>query len=144
MYSAVDLSKYIVTRCFEADEPISNLQLQKILYFIQREWLVRFDFPAFSEPIQAWRFGPVVPNVYYLYCGNGAMPIKQRFPEIAGMFRTDEHREIVNRIVDRNCQLDPWDLVAATHASGGAWDRTFNGGAGNKRTISWDDIRKFR
>lgn len=31
MYTAMDLSKYIVSKCIEDGEPISNLQLQKIL-----------------------------------------------------------------------------------------------------------------
>lgn len=38
-YSAVDLSKYIVYKCITEGQPISNLQLQKILYYIQRNFL---------------------------------------------------------------------------------------------------------
>ena len=33
------------------------------------------DEIAFSDNIEAWQFGPVVPNVYYHYVGFGAMPI---------------------------------------------------------------------
>ena len=39
MYSALELSKYIVTKCINDGKPISNLQLQKILYYIQRDFL---------------------------------------------------------------------------------------------------------
>ena len=39
MYKAIDLSKYIVSKCVRDNIPISNLQLQKILYYIQREFL---------------------------------------------------------------------------------------------------------
>ena len=63
MYSALELSKYIVTKCINDGEPISNLQLQKILYYIQRDFL-RQGEAAFSDTIEAWQFGPVVPNVY--------------------------------------------------------------------------------
>ena len=74
-YSAVELSKYIITKCARENKPISNLQLQKILYFIQKEYLQKKGVPAFNDPIEAWRFGPVVPESYYFFCGAGAMPI---------------------------------------------------------------------
>ena len=70
MYGALDLSKYIVAKCIEDGLPISNLQLQKILYYIQKDFLKR-DEMAFPDDIEAWQFGPVVPNVYYYYCGYG-------------------------------------------------------------------------
>ena len=47
-YSAVDLSKYIVYKCITDGRPISNMQLQKILYYIQREFL-KNDRIAFAE-----------------------------------------------------------------------------------------------
>ena len=72
--SAVDLSKYIVTKCAVDDCPISNLQLQKILYYIQKYFL-KHDSIAFYDDIEAWQFGPVVPSSYYRFCGFGAMPI---------------------------------------------------------------------
>ena len=75
MYSAMDIARYIVDKCTNDGCPISNLQLQKILYFIQRDYLKK-DSQAYSEEIQAWQFGPVVPDVYYRYCGFGAMPIE--------------------------------------------------------------------
>ena len=33
IYSALDLSKYIVSKCVRENCPVSNLQLQKILYY---------------------------------------------------------------------------------------------------------------
>ena len=48
MYNAIDLSKYIVSKCVTDGHPISNLQLQKILYYIQKDFLQR-DEVAFSD-----------------------------------------------------------------------------------------------
>ena len=39
MYKAMELSTYIVSKCIKEDCPISNLQLQKILYYIQKAFL---------------------------------------------------------------------------------------------------------
>ena len=52
MYSAIHLSKYIVSKCVSDGHPISNLQLQKMLYYIQKDYLSRDD-QAFSDDIEA-------------------------------------------------------------------------------------------
>lgn len=66
MYSALNIAKYIIDKCTRERYPVSNLQLQKILYYIQREFL-QLGTKAFSEEIEAWQFGPVVPAVYRQY-----------------------------------------------------------------------------
>ena len=35
LYSAMDIAKYIIDKCIDDEMPISNLQLQKILYYLQ-------------------------------------------------------------------------------------------------------------
>jgi uncharacterized phage-associated protein len=59
----------------EAD-PISNLRLQKLLYYAQGWSLALRHAPAFSERIEAWALGPVVPDVYHAlkHHGAGAIP----------------------------------------------------------------------
>lgn len=39
MYSALDIAKYIISKCNRENCPISNLQLQKILYNLQKAFL---------------------------------------------------------------------------------------------------------
>ena len=51
MYNAIELSKYIVSKCVHDKCPISNLQLQKILYYIQKDFLSRGDV-AFDTSLQ--------------------------------------------------------------------------------------------
>lgn len=36
MYSAMYVAQYIITKCTADLKPVSNLQLQKILYYIQK------------------------------------------------------------------------------------------------------------
>ena len=64
MYSVLDVAKYVIFYSNEKKYDISNLKLQKILYFIQAEFLVSENEPCFYEEIEAWNFGPVVPEVY--------------------------------------------------------------------------------
>lgn len=65
MYSAIDIARYIIWYCKSHGYTISNLKLQKILYFVQAEFLVSAGAPCFYEDIEAWDFGPVIPEVYH-------------------------------------------------------------------------------
>ena len=131
-YNAVDLAKYIVTKCTKEDCPISNLQLQKILYYIQREFL-KNDIPAFSNRIEAWQFGPVVPEVYYEFCEFGSMAIDDTYTISIDMDK--QHRKTIDKIVEDKRDLYPWDLVRDTHQKNGAWYKIYDNGNGNHKKI---------
>ena len=51
MYSALLVAKYIIRRCAERGKSISNLKLQKILYFVQAEFLVDLGTCCFPDTI---------------------------------------------------------------------------------------------
>lgn len=136
MYSALNIAKYIIDKCTREKYPISNLQLQKILYYIQREFLQQ-GIQAFPEEIEAWQFGPVVPEVYRQYCGFGALPIRMRY-----MISIEaDDVKIINLIVEKKRMLNPWDLVSDTHSSGKAWDLIYRNGLGDHQIIPQELIR---
>lgn len=67
-YNAIDIAKKIVCRTdVEHGDTISNLKLQKMLYFAQGFHLAAFGDALFAEDMIAWTYGPVVPEVYDVY-----------------------------------------------------------------------------
>lgn len=138
MYSALEVAKYVVSKCTEEKRPISNLQLQKILYYIQRTY-IKQGSRAFEDDIEAWQFGPVVPDVYYYFCGFGAMPITANYMDVQ---ISQYDKGTINPIVEEKRKLKPWDLVEDTHRPGGAWDSIYRGGLGNKQVIPVSAILK--
>ncbi|NMA30283.1 MAG: SocA family protein [Candidatus Methanofastidiosa archaeon] len=137
-HSALDIAKHIISKCTFDEMPISNLQLQKILYYIQRDFL-KNSAALFNDKFEAWQFGPVVPSVYYQYCGFGALPIRMQY-SITLDSLTPEELKSINDIIDKKRKKNPWELVEETHKPGGAWDRVYNSGLGNHQEISVDDI----
>lgn len=136
MYSALNIAKYIIDKCTNDKCPISNLQLQKILYYIQREFLQQ-GAKAFSEEIEAWQFGPVVPEVYKQYCGFGAIPIRMLYV----VDLDSDYVKIINPIVEKKRLLNPWDMVSDTHSKGKAWDLIYRGGMGDHQIIPQELIK---
>ena len=65
---AMDVAEYILWYCEnELNKPINNLRLQKTLYYVQGEYLRRYNKPLFDNDMEAWTYGVVVPYVYYSY-----------------------------------------------------------------------------
>lgn len=66
-YNALDIAKKILAKVnlyADREEFISNMKLQKLLYYQQGFHLALFGTPLFDEEIEAWLYGPVVPSVY--------------------------------------------------------------------------------
>lgn len=57
---------------------ITNLALQKLLYFAHSIYLIRSKKPLVSGYFEAWQYGPVHPAVYKAFKEAGSMPIKIR------------------------------------------------------------------
>ena len=66
-YPALIIAKWFIAWAEANDEELSNLKLQKLLYYAQGHHLAEQHRPLFNESIQAWSHGPVVPQVYYGY-----------------------------------------------------------------------------
>lgn len=131
MYKALDLANYIVDKCIKDDAPITNLQLQRILYFIQKDFL-KSGSQAFSDYIEAWEFGPVVPNVYFCFCGFGAMFIsisKGAVPNLTS------DKNIIDNIIEAKRSLTPWEAAKETHKATGAWSKVYDNGKGRQHII---------
>ena len=62
--NARDVANFFVSVFQKAGEPLTNLKLQKLLYYAQGWHLALKGFPLFEERIEAWPHGPVVPPVY--------------------------------------------------------------------------------
>lgn len=65
--TASELARYIIRHFQEAGDPITNLKLQKLLYYVQGWTLALLNRPAFADDMQSWVHGPVQPSVYGNY-----------------------------------------------------------------------------
>lgn len=113
MYDAMDVAKYIITHCKKIQRPISNLKLQKLLYFVQAQFWVGEDHPCFYNRIEAWDLGPVIPDVYHHFKVYGSNPIILWKEGTFGVCAHD--RQVINQIADRCNQYTASQLVDLTH-----------------------------
>lgn len=88
---------------------------------------------AFSDYIEAWGFGPVVPNVYFCFCGFGAMPILFISRDTVPNLSTDKN--IIDNIVENKRSLTPWEIAKETSKITGAWSKVYDNGKGRQHII---------
>lgn len=126
--SAIDIAKNIINiynarvdelvRNYDIfPEYITNLKLQKLLYFVQAMCLMIFGKKAFPEKILAWSYGPVINEVYQQYKQNHASEInsESNIKNISsGLYKIIE--EVINsygsieanKLIDFTHEEEPW------------------------------------
>ena len=116
LVDVIDLAKYVIWFYNDKDKPITQLKLQKILYYLQRAFLQDADKPLFGERIEAWEYGPVVPCVYYTFCRFGAsfLRAKEGYKSLLDKI-DDEIRDKINSILHEKENITARQLVQQTH-----------------------------
>ena len=75
-YNVIDIAKKLIKMADDdianGGDNITNLKLQKLLYYQQGYHLAAFDTPLFNEDVEAWIYGPVVPVAYDYFQQYGA------------------------------------------------------------------------
>lgn len=106
-----------------AGDLMTNLRLQKLLYFAQGWSLARYGRPLFNAPIVAWKYGPVVQEVYKRYNANSGNGI---FSD-AGISSDALTPEELSLLLDVSREYDRFStsqLVDLSHVPGGPWAET--------------------
>ena len=115
MLNCYDVANYFLSLTNEDEgDLISNLKLQKLMYYAQGLHLAVQDAPVFLERIEAWRHGPVVPDLYHAnkQIGSGALPK----PENLDFSIYDpETRDILDEVYSVFGQFSAWKLANMTH-----------------------------
>jgi uncharacterized phage-associated protein len=119
----------------DAGDSITNLKLQKLLYYAQGFHLAIYDKPLFWESIKKWAHGPVVPQAYHAYkeYGSQAIPVTQINPHDY----SEQETELLNEIYSVYGQFSATKLRSMTHQEPPWADAPDNG------EISHVSMKKF-
>ena len=105
--------------------PITQMKLQKMLYFGQGLNLVKNNEPLVQEMFQAWKYGPVIPSIYSTYKFYGSDPITDTYwigsqskleDEISKI--DNQSRNILDLTWESTKQISAIKLSNWTHAEG--------------------------
>lgn len=69
MINSLNMARYFIVKAYQdgIEAEMTNMKVQKLLYYAQSLYLALYDQPLFEEEIQDWRYGPVCPPAYQYY-----------------------------------------------------------------------------
>lgn len=126
MLTANDVAKYIVSLTNNnIEDEISNLKLQKLLYYLQGFHLAIKGEPIFEDEIEAWQYGPVVCDTYHTYkdYGHNAIILPKEDNDYENI--TLETKKFISRIYSYYSQFSAIKLMNMTHEET-PWDDCYN------------------
>lgn len=143
MRNALDIAHWLLAWADHIGAPISNLKMQKLLYYAQGHHLGSEGKPLFSDNLQAWAHGPVAPEVYHAFKTHGNEPIN---PDeyLGDGFSWDDYRDVEQHLMgvwDKYGHHEAWSLRERTHREA-PWKDAFSTGERNV-IISQDDLKAF-
>ncbi|WP_034246620.1 Panacea domain-containing protein, partial [Lachnospira multipara] len=118
----IDLAKY------DENETITNMRINKLLYFSQAWHMVRHNTPLFDEDFEAWDYGPVVPCIYQKYKDNGKNNICTISKDYSSDIFTDDEMDTLLDVAKYYKQFSTPNLVEKTHMKGTPWDLAYQKG----------------
>lgn len=122
-------NKIIIPR-LEADIPTTHLQVQKLVYFCHAWMLGIYHEPMLLQPIQAWEYGPALPELYKSLRRYGGEPIRRPIDlaSIGVLENEYDHRQksVIRQVLDVYGDLSGRQLSTITHAKGTPWHQVRN------------------
>lgn len=142
-HTAIGIAKWFVAWAEHIDAEVSNLKVQKLLYYAQGHYLAETGRPLFKDTIQAWAHGPVVPAVYHELKEYGSAPVDpDRF--LGSEFDWDAYVDVdksLLKVWDKYGSFAAWALREKTHREP-PWKTAFDEESRNSK-ISTEEMAEF-
>lgn len=132
-YSASLIAAIFVKKAIEEGNYLTQMKLQKMVYFANGYHLAKYGEALVEERFQAWKFGPVIPKIYQDYKLYGSdLIFETRYSD----FENFEKANLENLSEDARDTIEfTWkatkDVSAAklsnwTHLPGSPWSQVYN------------------
>ncbi|WP_363800046.1 type II toxin-antitoxin system antitoxin SocA domain-containing protein [Lysobacter firmicutimachus] len=119
---------------------ISNMKMQKLLYFAQGHAMSLLDEELISDNCQAWDYGPVFPHTYHCLKKYGAGDITAEIESDEDPDRFEprldpEARALVRAVWKKYGKLGAIHLSELSHVKNGPWAITRSENNGDYRAV---------
>jgi uncharacterized phage-associated protein len=94
---------------------LSNLRLQKLLYFAQGYHFLHYKSELFFEDLEAWKYGPVSPDVYYQLKKFGKNEVNNTIDDNCNNQLPEYIKELLTNLLKATSDVSTADLIQRTH-----------------------------
>jgi uncharacterized phage-associated protein len=130
-YDARGVANVILRYANDAGKKLTPMQLIKLVYLANAWSLALLGRALITDDVQAWQYGPVIPNVYRAFNRFGSAPItdyaKQLFTDLEYPADLDQdEQKVVHAVVNSYGHMHAFQLSAKMHEPGTPWTKTYN------------------
>lgn len=120
------VANYFLQKGREENVPISPLKLQKLVYLAHGWSLALHGQPLIKEKPEAWRYGPVIPDLYYAFRKFGGSPITEcaPFATVGKQEFSGTEKQLLDAVWKKYKDFSAGQLSTMTHEPGSAWQMT--------------------
>lgn len=112
-------SKFIIKYFNDNGKDVTNLMLEKLLYFLEAIYMaITDDDKLYNEDFYAFEFGPVSKIIYNEYKRFGKYPIKI---STANININHDNKKYIEFLFNLFKDYTPFDLVNLSHSKGSPW-----------------------
>jgi len=131
-YDVITVADRILKTAKLKSAALTPLQLMKLVYIAHGWHLALFDSDLFSNKIEAWKYGPVIPDLYHATKSFGRSPIPLNIisDDPAGV--DDLDRAFLDDVYEKYGHLTGIQLSSLTHQAGTPWDQVYEDGVRSK------------
>ena len=122
-YDAKQVANWFIEHAAKEGKQLTIMHLLKFVYIAHGWHLGERGTPLFRNKIEAWRFGPVVPDVYFAFKVKDSAYLQ---PDVAiemGRITNEDDCRFLKGIYDRYKGMSAWELSSITHEEGGPWEK---------------------
>lgn len=125
MNSSLSVARYLVTRAKEQGRTLSPMKLVKLVYMAHGWMLGIYGRPLIEDTVEAWQYGPVIPDLYEHVKRFGEQPVVLNYlnqPEDTENFSETE-QSIMDQVHDIYGKYPAMTLSAMTHSRNTPWKK---------------------
>ena len=158
-YSAIAIANEFLDLAEKEGDNVDPLKLQKIVYICHGRYLGFYGYPLIKERVEAWEWGPVIPEIYHQFKKFGRNPISEKgvivdessifdaLDEISDKIDfiqpeidSEREREFVKRIWNKYKKYTGIQLSNSTHQDGTPWAKAKSK---NQNIITDEEIKGY-
>ncbi|SRR6266536_701619 len=129
-----------VLKLAQADgRTLTNMQLQKLVYIAHGYALAILHKPLIKQSVEAWRYGPVVADLYHALREYGSGKVTKPINILPAETLSETHCALLSEVVKAYGRFTGPQLSTMTHREGTPWRDVYDpNGWGN--TVISDDL----
>lgn len=124
-HSSVAVANYIIDKAMSKGNPLTPMQVIKLVYLCHGWMLGLYNRPLINEPVEAWQYGPVIKNLYQRVKQYRSNPILDKLDNTDSVF-SEEEQDVMDQVINKYSSLSGVALSSLTHADGTPWSNTWN------------------